>query len=382
MNTYIFYLITLTISLLFIRLYTSNGISKGIKRVYLFLSMLIPFFIMAFRAETGIDDMSYMRTFNVIKDIGPLDFYSLGGSMEPGYISINYMVSLLGGTYQWVVIVCATIHIIFMYKAFIFEKDKINLCGILFVFFTMHYFYYLHGIMRLSISVAIVAYSLRYLINVNKKKYYLWVVIAMMFHYSAIIMIFIPLTLEINTAIIKKIEYKQIESTVKESKIRVKIGYIIVFFLLAPLIFYIVGKVIVPIMPVRYHKYASSNMKINILGVLDKLPILIVILVYYKQMIKINYNNKIYIVLFILSFIIEMYSEILGIGRANWYFWISLCFLIPCIPKIFKGLLAKMMISILLAIYCFLYMYIGNFTPGPTKDTLVPYRNIYFEIKN
>jgi len=77
--------------------------------------MLILVFVMGLRKEIGVDYDSYERMFDSIKDLGFLGYYSQGNVIEPGYVFLNYLVSLFNLNYNFLLFVSSFITIYFFY---------------------------------------------------------------------------------------------------------------------------------------------------------------------------------------------------------------------------------------------------------------------------
>lgn len=129
------------------------------------------------RFNVGTDFMRYYRYF--IRD----DF--LAGRFEPGYSFLNLLTQKLWDNPQAIIIVTHLIIMILAYKSI--NKYSINksLSAFLFVF-GFFYFVSLNGI-RQYIAVMIILYGHMYLYKNSKKKFVISVIIASLFHYSAVI---------------------------------------------------------------------------------------------------------------------------------------------------------------------------------------------------
>lgn len=133
--------------------------------------MLILVFVMGLRKEIGVDYGSYEKMFNSIKDLGFLGYYSRGNVIEPGYVFLNYLVSLFNLNYNFLLFVTSFITIYLFYEAISYEIQNISFALAVFIFSTTQYFYYF-GIVRLGIAASIIAFALRFIKEGNKKIYY------------------------------------------------------------------------------------------------------------------------------------------------------------------------------------------------------------------
>ena len=391
MSTYIFYGVTLLISLMFLSLSTSKRLDFYLRKICAFLGMIFPCFIMGTRNKTGVDDIPYEKIFENVRQYGLLHYYEDGRSTEPGYVLINYIVDLLGGSFHWVIFVCAVIFCILIYKIFEYESDKISMGWMFFVFFTMQYFYYVFGIMRLSLGVTIGVYGLRFLMKGNRKKFILTTLMATTCHYSALILfVLIPLTkweehtpeeLEREEAFKKRGGFKQ-KHGLRQGVLIYRRQLLLAMLVAMPVAFLLASKLIIPLLPPRYWRYAGNKFILSIGSVLDKLPLLILFTMAEKRLIELNKHNELYLLMFKFSFIMELYSKMLSITRVNWYFWLGMCFLIPSFFKCIKKFYYRMIYMMGISAYCLYYMTHAYFIAEQSRSVLVPFRSVFFELAN
>ena len=328
------------------------------------LSMLTLIFTMGFRTiGVGVDDLTYERIFETIRQIGPVQHF-INTTMEPGYLFLNYIIGIFTDDFQVVLVVIAVIGIFFFYKAIEYERKNINLFLAVFIFSTILYFYYI-GIMRLFLAASIVAYALRFVFEKKTMRYVILIIFAGMFHYSALFMLFLVYF-----------------STENEKKPRSIKSIVLMVTIIMPVIIYVVSQVIFPNMGDRYSGNYTTMNKLSIsLSQFDKLPIIIVALVLYKDLLKNNKNIKIYIVMYTLAITIGIYSTVLNIGRIQWYMNFAICIIFPSIVRSilntkFKNFIVLLIPIILLygTIYAYRIIYIE-----PTNEGLRNYSNVFFK---
>lgn len=139
-----------------------------------------------------------------------------------------------------------------------------------FIFATTQYFYYF-GIIRLGLAASIIAFAYRYIIENKKKNYILMVLLATMFHYSALFALVL--------LFIKQNKYRKF-----------KRNTIIKLILIIPTAFIFVRIFIYPFITAsKYQKYISSSGFIS-LGFITSIPFLILFLLYYNKMSNRNYQ--------------------------------------------------------------------------------------------
>lgn len=178
MTLMLFYLFLLLLSLLNI---------KAKNRYLLFLLFLSALFFSCFRVGIGTDFYSYYDiqkgvysswSYVYFEDFHKIFFYI---GMITRY---DYMYFLLSSCF------------IFLFLYLIMRDNKQYQYLIFFFFLgSGFYFYSLNGI-RQFMAIIVFLYSIKY-INVNNKRYYLWIFFACMIHKSAIILFILPFYLRI-----------------------------------------------------------------------------------------------------------------------------------------------------------------------------------------
>ena len=181
-------------------------------------------------------------------------------------------------------------------------------------------FLYFFGITRLFIAASIIAFAFRYIVEKKTFKYIICVLIAISFHYSAFIMIFlIMFSLEKED---KKISITTIVSVVS---------------IALPVILIIVFVYIFPNMGDRYSNYTIINRGIDI-GTFDKVPIVLLAVIFFGTINKFNDKIRIYITIYLLATVISIYNTWFEIGRIQWYCNFAVCIILPSVVRAFKKL--------------------------------------------
>lgn len=212
----------------------------------------------------------------------------------------------------------------------------------------------------MGISVAIVAFAYKYILERKDKKFVFSVLIATMFHYSALFA-FILIFLRKN----KKIKYNK--------------SKILKIILVIPLGFLFIRYFIFPFLSIsRYQGYIENSGFISF-SFLTSVPLLILFLMHYKKLGEFNSNYQFYLFLFIIKIVAEMFSPLIGIARMIWYVNLSICFLLPAIIKVNKDKNMKMLLFLLTIVYCLVYSFFAYFGDSPRGETMIPYENILFD---
>lgn len=284
--------------------------------VFWCLSIIVLVILMGFRtAGVGVDDISYKTIFNQINQQGIIEYF-LTTKMELGYVIVNYVIGIFTNDFQIFIFLSSLIPICLFYKALKYERKNVNYFLAIFLFGTVLLLYFF-GITRLFIAASIIAYSLRYVFEKKTKKYILCVILAMFFHYSAFFMLFLVYF-----------------STEKDNKPRSIKGIVLLLMIALPIVLYVFFNIIAPGMDNgKYSGYINDDISGFSINDLDKLPICILSMMFFKSIYKKNKNIKIYIIMFIAALIVTIYSNFINIGRIQWYLMFAICILLPSIVR-------------------------------------------------
>ncbi len=338
--------------------------NKKFKVNYIFwiFSMAVFVFIFGFRESgIGVDDPSYETIFNSTALNGVINEF-LNTTMEPGYLLLNYIVSIFTSNFQVMIFITTLIPVFLYYKALEYESDKISMFWGVFFLGTILFIYFC-GITRLFIAASIIAYGLRFVMEKKPIKYIIIVLIATSFHYSAIFMIFLL--------------YFAMGEKENHKRSNIKLFVLIAFIM--PIMIFVVSNYIFPNMGDRYSSYTQIKSGTLSLDAFDKLPFILIAIFFSKDMLKNNKNIDKYITIYAMALIISVYSVFLDIGRMQWYCMYSTCIILPSILEVLKKVksqeYAVMYIPCML-IYGLLYSYV-NLTAS-SREMMLHYKNILF----
>ena len=173
-NQYIVYYVFILLAAIFAYLAQvfstrKNGEYKLNKFLY-FISFSILLILVGFRVcGVGVDDYEYKRIFNAVSVDGPIEYF-LKTTLEPGYILANWLIGFFTNDFQIVLVITTIIPLIFFYKAFELWQEKINFFLAFCLFGALMIVYFI-GINRLFIAVGIFAYSLKYFLKNDRKRF-------------------------------------------------------------------------------------------------------------------------------------------------------------------------------------------------------------------
>lgn len=172
----IFYIILFFIALFFsfIYTYTKEKNIAFISKSMLFLVLFLP---LALRKDIGTDYKNYVRIFNEMSS-------GIKSSQEVGWQFINYIVIKLHLNVQWIFIISA-----FLTVFFILRTPKKELFITVILFFCLFYLES-YTMVRQALAMSICWYSFLCFNKGMKKRAILFLIIAISFHYAAILVAF------------------------------------------------------------------------------------------------------------------------------------------------------------------------------------------------
>lgn len=162
-------------------IYTKSGkVVFCYKKAVVIMLVLMPLIlIMGFRYQIGADWLNYEYIFNSIKFMGDR------GDIEWGYYLLNKFIGMFTDNSQIIFLIVSILINLLLLKALIYQGGNIYY-GIL-AFMGLGYYFYAMNIQRQYIAIMIMFNGFRYLEQKDLKNFLPIVLIATMFHTSAII---------------------------------------------------------------------------------------------------------------------------------------------------------------------------------------------------
>lgn len=165
----------------------------------------IPLFVLAMFAgmrssNVGTDTENY--TYNYILRIDQ-DYYDFNDNIEKGYQLLDYLIIGFSYNYFWLLFLTA-FFIVFSYLRIIKNYSENYLLSIV-LFITLGLYTFLFNGLRQALAMAIMAYSVKYLLEEKVLAYLLVCIIASTFHISALIMIPFYFLVNLNLSVVYKI---------------------------------------------------------------------------------------------------------------------------------------------------------------------------------
>lgn len=181
--SYYFFTVFVTLFFSFLENRVTN---KTYKRLLISLLVLILILISGLRVDNTLysDEWNYRQSFNTISQ---LSFQELKLSLtdEPAFLILNWVLSRFINDSQIIIFVCSAI-INIIYINFIYKYSK-NVSFSLYIYVCSGLFFTSMNIIRQYLAFAIVLAGFKHLINKEIIKYTIYVLIAFLFHKSAII---------------------------------------------------------------------------------------------------------------------------------------------------------------------------------------------------
>jgi transmembrane protein EpsG len=362
-TTGIFYVGTVFLAVLFAALSEMARTDVGFNVLY-YLSFLVLFFVLGFRNFSAIDDPSYIRMFNNVIKEGWFSVFK-STNVEPGYLFLNYLVSRFTDKYLYMQLITAFIPLFLFYVSFKRYKSIISLPLAILLLCTTLYFQMLSvALVRMFISISIVFFAFYYIPKNNTKVFIALILLAGTFHYSSLFMLILVYFM---------LNRKNLSTRAK--------WFVIIVFVTIPIAFLAISKLLVPMLGPRYARYGVLNMPRFRLSSFDTVPLLLLLIPAYK---RVKGEKKLYyklmLAIYALSSIISFYSTMVPMGRLIFYANSAFLLAAPMAFRELAGSLKKVIFTVLIILYGFLYLYVTQFSFESHIPFLFPYENIYFTL--
>ncbi|MBS6051066.1 MAG: EpsG family protein [Haemophilus haemolyticus] len=159
--------------------------AKGKYKTFITLiAMVPPFIVSSLRYDNGSDYLMYKNIFESIRDYGKIESVK---SLEIGFTSLIDLSLLFSDSSIFFFSLVALVILTFYFCGISNISNNIPFSILLF-FITGTFFDTFNGL-RQYIAAAILFYSICYIINNSAKKYIFFVMLAFLFHYTALVML-------------------------------------------------------------------------------------------------------------------------------------------------------------------------------------------------
>lgn len=330
---------------------------------FLGISFLVLFFNLGFRNYSGIDDPSYINIFYSVSQYGWVSSFQQI-PREPGYLMLNAFVSIFTDNYLYMQLTTTFIPLFLFYRSFKKYRKIISMPMAVFLLTTMMYFFMLSvSTVRMFIAISIVFNAFYYIPKRNAVKYVLLILLAAMFHYSALFMLILT--------------YFSLNKTNLSRKSR---RFLIIGFVATPIAFIVVSK-FASVVGGRYAGYGTITSLNLSLSSFDTLPLLLLLLLFYKRF---NGEAQIYfkllLTIYALSSILSFYSSMVSLGRLIFYANSAFFLAAPMVSKLLNKDSKKIIFHGIIILYGFFYLYKTQFIVESHIPHLFPYQNLFFTI--
>jgi len=365
MMTTMFYTVTILSSVTFASLYQNTKI-PFLSSAFYVISFLILFFVLGFRNYSGIDDTSYKNIFFNVSEHGFVGQF-IETKLEPGYLLLNYFVSLFTDNYLYMQLLSSFIPLALFYYRFKKNSSFMSISLAVFLLATLIYFQMLSvSLIRMFIAVSIVFNAYSYIHQKKLWKYIVVILVASTFHYSALAMLLLCYFC-INT-----------QNLSRKSK-----RFIIITFLLLPFVFIGINKLLIPILGGRYAAYTSINDFNVSVATFDTIPVILLLLWFFKKYNDGNQSKnalllKTFVTIYSLSFVFSFYGGMFSLGRLLFYSVTALFIAAPMISYKLNGTAQKITFDSVIIIYGFMYVYWTQLLLESHFHSLFPYKNLFF----
>lgn len=281
------------------------------------------FFIAAFRSVTvGIDLENYLPMFFTIAELPFRDIFSI--TWEPGYVIFNKLLSYISSDGRCFLI-GTSLFIIIGYVTFIY-KNLTSPCIGLFLFVALGLYTNSFNIIRQSMALVIVLHSLKYIHTKEYFKYFLLILLAALFHMTAVVCLVIPVV----------------------NHLKVNITNFAMLLLFSIIVIPVIANYILSfVMQIIFSEYSLGN---KVSGGFNMLLILIV-LTFMCILLSKNNSNKLYCNMMILACCLQVVSLQFSLfARIVTYFSSSLIILVPSIVERLKSVEARIITTIIIVL--------------------------------
>lgn len=296
-----------------------------------FIEMLL---FLGFRDTTiGIDLQNYIPYFNIINGLNLDNLFYL--PLERGYVILNKLVGLVGGENVFLFVV-AFISLLGVYYSI--KKYSKNYMLSVFIYITFQFYIFIFSGLRQGIAFSIVWLSLKYVKERKLVKFILIVLLASMFHKTALI--FLPVYFIANK--------------------RITLKYVLLFLVVFISMLILKVQLVTFVTSFLYSTYAVSNTS----GGYSLLVLLFAVFVFFilirNKKIENFRDNDIWFNMLIVAILIQTLASTQGnIARLTMYYSFSVVLLIPNVLDSLKDKKQKIFIEAIVYISLFIFYFIS-----------------------
>lgn len=331
-------------------LYNQKALSsKIIYQIFVFLSALPLFFISAFRYGLGTDYMyTYVPEFYHIL-MNDRNHYSIG------FYFINKGIQVFTQDPTWLFIVCACIFIFFVYQS-IYKNSPYPILSVALLLVSGHFFLYLN-LMRQYVAMAILLFSIQYVIEKKLLPYIICILIATSIHATAIV--FLPIYL-----------FSRIKAGIKWSWIVVALTAIFASSISSILYYFLKFS--------NYEGYVGSQFDTHLKARILIIENICILAIFCYAYLKSKHKEKLYVFLniqMVTALIFLFTGWVPLMDRVGYFYSFVQIISIPCVIREINNKLLRKFITILLIIAFGVLLYYTAVIKGDNQ--VIPYNNVF-----
>lgn len=339
-------------------LVTFNNGNRVVHPFFWALSFFCLFLPAAFRGY-GVDHDSYTMIFDSVGQRGWSFLEEYSGFPEPLFIVVNFIADYLGD-FQYVYIISAFISLFFTYKAFARKVNETNLAICVWMFSTLFYIT-LFGLVRIGIAVGIITYAIRYIEEGKIMKYSAYVIMATLFHYSAIVMLPLFFIFKGNFSDVSRIK-------------SIKKAWLSVFILIG---IFVAASYIMKWFEgvswiVRYSGYFEGTTMSSINNMAGQYPLIVLLLVFGRDIKRQTKYGSLYISMFIAMMTFVIGSIFVSFTRLAYFLYPATYYLYSYVDGTLKNESLKMLYAMVLFVLMTAWFLYG-FSSDLWRPLLIPY---------
>ena len=337
-------------------------------KVMIGLGLLAPILIGGLRFGVGTDFGNYVTIYNNLSHLSLDQYFALQSiDMEIGFYLLMKLSNFITSNYVFMFVASSFLTVLFFYLGL--RRFNVKHSAIVyFLFLTISFPFSLNGV-RQAIAVSICFYAFSFIMQRQWKRYITWVVVASLFHQSALILL--PFYF-INRLLPKTIvnDKKKIDFTLLKV-----FALAAVVFLLLPYVYSLLEAASIF---GKYSTYQTIAAEGNNYIFYLKVALLGAVLLFYKRIIARNPKHVFFFILIVLDIVLSTLGFVSPfIKRIALYFSLFSPLLLTPIIDVFSDKLGKFLSIALLITYGLAYFYLAYYVLGQSE--IFPYQTIIGE---
>lgn len=355
--------ISITFCLIYQHIYKKSNYKEPsvIKKAIWFVIIIIPpVFISTIRFGVGTDYFNYIEIYERVNSWPSHAVWSFYGN-EPLFLLLNKLSFYLFSSEIGVFLFSSIIIHIFIVMGIDYFKKNISMSLALFLYYVILFNFGLNGI-RTTIAIAIVFFAIRYIHKSKFIPYLFWILIATMFHNTAIICLIFFLLVQKKRKLV--------------TSMRNFYYYCVIILTPIILVFAINAFVNFPIFSNYAHYFTNDRLTFRVGFLLDILPVLVPLFLYKKHIIAKDRSYEPLINLALLNIPFQYIGYYIDWGSRLALYTNTLYFiLVPMVISSIKRsddkiLIGMYYIGYFIIVYMIKYV-IGNSSEGFPYETIL-----------